>query len=845
MKTRILRAIVCLSTVIILALCLTSCDAFNKLFAGGGIGGGDSTNNGGNGGSDGTHVHEYRTSVVRPTCTEEGYTTHKCACGATRTDSKVNPIGHKYGEFEISVNSTCEEEGSKERKCINCGMVERVSISRLDHEYQKLVQDPTCTEDGYTSYKCIRCDKRWVFVTSKDHEFTSEISIVADSNCTDKGHGRVYCADCDAYIEVDIESKGHDYYLESYREKKYAATLSVSVKCNECDYEYEGVLSSDKFTKTEKAPTCVADGSVTYTITLDGKSVDFVYPVDKLENHVLGGVSMDPLKAYDLATPGIYEFEHFEVSCDAVGEGCYFCDLCGELQITPVFRAHAYDKETVSTTTPADCELDGVLSGYCTECEAYKESVIPAHGHKYQFKVVEDKAEYIVVNVSCTVEGCDIYDDENSENDGYNVNIDDFERTVDNDCDAANPTATYKFMLLGSEQVVVNGIAKRFHTLNGVEIDGNKVYYLIDGMTEFVDNKATCTENGKAYYICDCCDELQLITTKKDHSFTEEDIVNNKALDCTDESKYTAYCDECKNTIKIPVGHKYSVDTETLTEGEDGVTATIICSECEYSETKFFDDYDKEIVKSTCKEEGKIVFSFIYDGTEIVCINTLDKVYHTVDGVQIDPNKAHYVTAGITEFVDYESTCSKEGRGHYICEVCGEMQLVVTKLPHDFNDNPVLDSLKPTCDTDGWETRHCDTCGVDVTYDVVATGHKLKVAVTTPPTKESEGEALISCVDCSDVSVEVDLPALDKKDYKIVEKKPVSCLEDGIVEYTYVVEDYENVEVVITVVNKKIPHTEDEMIDWTVTVGGVTYEYEGYVCAVCGKVVVVSETIVE
>lgn len=55
------------------------------------------------------HVHDYKTSVVAPTCTEQGYTNYTCSCGHSYKDNYVQPrhtfVDHicsscKVGEYE-------------------------------------------------------------------------------------------------------------------------------------------------------------------------------------------------------------------------------------------------------------------------------------------------------------------------------------------------------------------------------------------------------------------------------------------------------------------------------------------------------------------------------------------------------------------------------------------------------------------------------------------------------------------------------------------------------------------------------------------------------------------------
>lgn len=54
------------------------------------------------------HTHAYTDTVVKATCTEGGYTLHKCSCGDEYRDSLTEALGHNYA------NNVCTECGSKE-----------------------------------------------------------------------------------------------------------------------------------------------------------------------------------------------------------------------------------------------------------------------------------------------------------------------------------------------------------------------------------------------------------------------------------------------------------------------------------------------------------------------------------------------------------------------------------------------------------------------------------------------------------------------------------------------------------------------------------------------------------
>ena len=59
-------------------------------------------------------IHDYTSTVVEPTCTEQGYTIHTCACGDRYVDTFIDALGHDWGDSVDMGNYTVKE-------CKRCG----------------------------------------------------------------------------------------------------------------------------------------------------------------------------------------------------------------------------------------------------------------------------------------------------------------------------------------------------------------------------------------------------------------------------------------------------------------------------------------------------------------------------------------------------------------------------------------------------------------------------------------------------------------------------------------------------------------------------------------------------
>ena len=123
------------------------------------------------------HVHNYKESVVNPTCTEQGYLLHKCEkCGDEYRDSFTAALGHTFREWTTVTEPTCAGAGSRERSCTRCGKKETESIPATGHtEVADPAVEATCTAAGKTvGSHCSVCGqviKAQETIPAKGHQF--------------------------------------------------------------------------------------------------------------------------------------------------------------------------------------------------------------------------------------------------------------------------------------------------------------------------------------------------------------------------------------------------------------------------------------------------------------------------------------------------------------------------------------------------------------------------------------------------------------------------------------------------------------------------------------------------
>ena len=105
--------------------------------------------------------YTFTVTVVPPTCTEDGYTMHKCNedDSFSYKDNIVHSTGH-HAEMRV-IEPTCKEEGRTEIYCTVCGEVSTVlsTTPKKDHTWDDgvVTTEPTTEHEGVKTYTCTGC----------------------------------------------------------------------------------------------------------------------------------------------------------------------------------------------------------------------------------------------------------------------------------------------------------------------------------------------------------------------------------------------------------------------------------------------------------------------------------------------------------------------------------------------------------------------------------------------------------------------------------------------------------------------------------------------------------------
>lgn len=192
------------------------------------------------------HDHSYSKTVIAPTCTEKGYTTYTCECGATYIDDYVNALDHDFGAWKETKAPTCQQEGELTRSCSCCTATESSPVEKIAHRYIKTVTPATCEKDGYTTYTCDMChDSYKADVTKATGHKDGGWKVTKPASYTEDGVKMLYCANCGKELKTEAIAK--------------LSGKITSVKVDNLTMNYK-----DSKTLT---PAVEIDGKIKYTVT--------------------------------------------------------------------------------------------------------------------------------------------------------------------------------------------------------------------------------------------------------------------------------------------------------------------------------------------------------------------------------------------------------------------------------------------------------------------------------------------------------------------------------------------------------------------------------------------------
>lgn len=266
---------------------------------------------------------------------------------------------HSYGDWEVTKEATCTDNGEKERLCQRegCDVVETEEIEALGHDFDQwtVVTEASDTQDGEAQRTCQRkdCDKIETKVLEKTGD--DDIDDIDDDTDNIKDDGD----------EPSQESKVSDE--EKTSDKNNTDNDKETSDNNVSKAEADKVVGHEHTYgewKVVKKATCTEEGMEERTCIMEG--------CDKKETRAIAALGEHTWEDHAVVV--------LEPTCTETGiEGirCKNCDAIKDKKVIPAL-GHKWNSGSVFKL-PSDTET-GIREHFCERCGHRGTSIIPVNG---------------------------------------------------------------------------------------------------------------------------------------------------------------------------------------------------------------------------------------------------------------------------------------------------------------------------------------------------------------------------------------------------------------------------------------------------------------------------------
>ena len=489
-------------------------------------------------------------------------------------------------------------------------------------------------------------------------------------------------------------------------------------------------------------------------------------------------------------------------------------------------KAHS-DKWSLAAGSAPTVNETGLLKGVCSDCQKDAEYVLPALN-------ITDY-EYTKIESTCTTEGSET----------YTIEVDGQKFEFSNKLPVRH--------MIGGKAIVNDGTVKAYYDYPDVERYG--------------DEPVSCAVGGtRCFYTCDICKKHFDVYVRSEHTKPADQSQITVKYDSCEDIRLVYYdCPNCDDDVtelkeSLPaLGHKFDYkleieDAEAKTWKITGVCTNeingVVCGE--HDDVSGIADSAVAVKEEATCTKGAIR-SYLYKDVECTFTEAETIGHRYVDEESNVDTRLKSPDSGIVYkaeelpnlkiFANHKNyVCSELGNeAPFRCADCDEHCTALVKTEHT---KGAVEHHDATCTTPETTDFVCTVCNEKVHIDgVPALGHDCRITVTAEPTLETAGAATITCSRC-DFSTSIELPALNKTDYKYQSVEKQTCVKRGVEKYTYIYTgDLANEkglpELVYTIVTETTSSHVNSDSPETIIVVIDGKRCRGYICANCNKFVIV------
>ncbi len=340
----------------------------------------------------GDNDHVYTGVVTKPTCTEGGYTTFTCSCGASYVGDETPATGHTPGEAATCLTAqTCTVCGATVKaalghsyangSCIRCGAIDPSACAHGDTVVNGY-KESTCSAEGYTGDTfCNTCKtivKTGASIAKKAHTPGAAATCTTAQTCTVCGAtvkaalGHSYAnGSCTVCGAEDLTAKGYVHNITESGLTSDFYQLTGSTSPSKGTVTYNGITMTDCLKVSSSA-------SIGFTAPQDGTMTLVFNPSCSGYTVKINGGNATAIPADGIITFDVTANTSYTVTKGKSESFLYY------LAFAPAVASHTCTWGEGVVTSAADCTNDGVMTYTCTVsgCGKTKTEVIPATGHK-------------------------------------------------------------------------------------------------------------------------------------------------------------------------------------------------------------------------------------------------------------------------------------------------------------------------------------------------------------------------------------------------------------------------------------------------------------------------------